>query len=92
MALAENSSGGSYIYRSSKAALNAVVKSLALDLADRGIAVVAFQPGWVATDMGGATAPLSPAESVGALRTQIDRLTPADTGRFLNYDGSEIPW
>lgn len=90
--IAENSSGGSYVYRSSKAALNAVVKSLALDLADRGIAVVAFHPGWVATDMGGAKASLSPAESVGALRTQIDRLTPADTGRFLNYDGSEIPW
>ncbi len=86
------SSGGSYVYRSSKAALNAVVKSLAIDLKERGISTVAFHPGWVATDMGGAGAPLSPAESVRGMRSLIDRLTPADSGTFLNYDGSEIPW
>ncbi len=90
--IAENDSGGSYVYRSSKAALNAVVKSLALDLKDRDITVVAFHPGWVATDMGGVNALLSPADSIGAMRSQIERLTPADTGRFLSYDGSAIPW
>ncbi len=85
-------SGGYYAYRSSKAALNAVVASLAVDLAPRGITVVAFHPGWVATDMGGAGAPLSPAESVRGMRAVIERLAPADTGRFLNYDGAEISW
>ncbi len=89
--IAQNS-GGYYAYRSSKAALNAVVASLAVDLAPRGITVVAFHPGWVATDMGGAGAPLSPAESVRGMRAVIERLAPADTGRFLNYDGAEIPW
>lgn len=90
--MADNAGGGSYIYRSSKAALNAVVKSLAVDLKSRGITVVAFHPGWVATDMGGPNASLGPTESVTAMRVLIERLAPADSGRFLNYDGSEIPW
>ncbi len=84
--------GGSYAYRSSKAALNAVVKGLAGDLRDRGVTVVAVHPGWVATDMGGAGAALSPAESVRAMRSMIERLAPAASGTFLKYDGSEIPW
>ena len=83
---------GSYAYRSSKAALNAVVKGLAGDLRDRGVTVVAVHPGWVATDMGGAGAPLGPAESVRAMRAMIERLAPAASGTFLKYDGSEIPW
>lgn len=90
--IADNASGDSYIYRSSKAALNAVVKSLAIDLAPRGITAVAFHPGWVKTDMGGPNALLEPEESIAAMRAVIDRLTPADTGRFLNYDGTPIPW
>ena len=90
--IAANEAGGSYAYRSSKAALNAVVKSLAVDLRDRGITVVALHPGWVATDMGGAGAPMKPAESVGAMRSTIDRLAPAATGTFVDYDGVEIPW
>ncbi len=84
--------GGSYVFRSSKAALNAVIKSLSIDLAARGITAVAFHPGWVSTDMGGASASIGPAESVGGMRHVIERLTPADNGRFLNYDGSESPW
>ena len=90
--MAENTSGGAYIYRSSKAALNAVVRSLAMDLNERGIAVVCFHPGWVATDMGGPEAPLEAPESVGGMRSVIERLTAADSGKFLNYDGSEVPW
>jgi NAD(P)-dependent dehydrogenase (short-subunit alcohol dehydrogenase family) len=90
--IADNAGGGAYIYRSSKAALNVVVKSLAVDLRDRGITVVAFHPGWVATDMGGSKAPLTPTESVAAMRALIERLSPADSGRFLNYDGAEILW
>jgi len=90
--IADNDSGGAYIYRSSKAALNAVMKSLSVDLKARGIAVVAFHPGWVATDMGGAGAALDAPESVTAMVKAIAALGPEDGGRFINYDGTEVPW
>ena len=91
--MADNTaSGGAYLYRSSKAALNAVVRSLAVDLADRGVTVTAFHPGWVSTDMGGHEAPVTPAVSVHGMREVIERLTAADSGRFLDYEGKEIPW
>ncbi len=91
--MADNTTdGGAYLYRSSKAALNAVVRSLAVDLADRGVTVVAFHPGWVSTDMGGHGAPVTPRLSVHGMREVIDRLTAADSGRFLDYQGAEIPW
>ncbi len=90
--IGDNARGGSYIYRSSKAALNMVVKSLSVDLAGRGISVVAFHPGWVQTDMGGSEAALTVAESVAGMRAVIEGLGPADNGKFFNYDGSEIPW
>jgi NAD(P)-dependent dehydrogenase (short-subunit alcohol dehydrogenase family) len=90
--IADNDSGGAYIYRSSKAALNAVMKSLSVDLKARGIAVVAFHPGWVATDMGGAGAALNAPESVTAMVKAIAALGPKDSGRFINYDGTEVPW
>ncbi len=90
--LANNSSGGAYIYRSSKAALNAVSKSLSIDLKDRGVTVVMFHPGWVGTDMGGPGASIEPKESVAGMRAVIERLSSQDNGRFFNYDGSELPW
>jgi len=90
--MADNRSGGSYVYRSSKAALNAVVKSAAVDLRSRGITVVALHPGWVLTDMGGPNAEITTAQSVGAMRAVLDGLTPADSGRFIDLDGSTIPW
>lgn len=90
--IADNDSGGAYIYRSSKAALNAVMKSLSVDLKARGIAVVAFHPGWVATDMGGAGAALDAPGSVTAMVKAIAALGPKDGGRFINYDGTEVPW
>ncbi len=90
--IADNTSGGSYLYRSSKAALNAVVKSLAVDLRDQGIVVVALHPGWVQTDMGGPNAPTRPRESVQGLRRVLEGLKASDSGRFLAYDGSEVPW
>ena len=89
---AENTDGGAYAYRASKAALNAVTRSLAADLKDRGITVAVFHPGWVSTDMGGSTAPVTPAESAHGIRAVIEGLTAADSGRFLGYDGAEIPW
>jgi NAD(P)-dependent dehydrogenase (short-subunit alcohol dehydrogenase family) len=88
----DNTSGGSYPYRSSKAAVNMVVKSLSLDLAPRGIACVLLHPGWVRTDMGGASGKLTPAESIGAMRKLIAKLGSEDSGKFYDYDGTEIPW
>jgi NAD(P)-dependent dehydrogenase (short-subunit alcohol dehydrogenase family) len=90
--IAGNSSGGGYVYRSSKAALNMVAKSLSIDLAGRGITVVSFHPGWVQTDMGGANAAVTTGESVAGMRAVIERLTSADSGRFFSYDGAELPW
>ena len=90
--VADNTSGGSYIYRSSKAALNMVAKTLAVDLASRGITVVLFHPGWVRTDMGGPGALITPRESVTSMREKISTLTPADNGKFFNFDGRPLPW
>jgi len=90
--LADNTSGGSIAYRSSKAAVNMVMRSLAIDLASRGITCVVVNPGWVQTDMGGANATLTPAESVTALRGLIETLGPAQSGKFFNYDGREYAW
>ena len=90
--IADNSGGGSYLYRSSKAAVNMVVKSLSVDLQPLGIIAVVFHPGWVKTDMGGANAMLSPGQSVSGMRQVISRLVPADSGKFFGYDGKAIPW
>jgi|SRR5688572_30562506 NAD(P)-dependent dehydrogenase (short-subunit alcohol dehydrogenase family) len=90
--IADNSSGGSYAYRSSKAGVNAAMKSFAIDLAPRGITCVVVHPGWVRTDMGGAGGKLAPAESVKSLRALIAELSPADSGKFFNVDGEELPW
>ncbi|CAL1240170.1 SDR family oxidoreductase [Candidatus Methylocalor cossyra] len=90
--IADNTSGGALPYRSSKAALNAAMKSLAIDLAGRGIGVLLLHPGWVKTDMGGPNAPTSPEESVAGMRRVIDAYTPKDSGRFLDFRGQERPW
>lgn len=85
-----NSEGGLYVYRSSKAALNAVWRSYALDHPDIIAALV--HPGWVRTDMGGAGGFLDAEESISGLRRVIAGLGKADSGRFYNYDGNPIPW
>jgi NAD(P)-dependent dehydrogenase (short-subunit alcohol dehydrogenase family) len=90
--IADNTSGGSIAYRSSKAAVNMVMRSLAIDLAPRGISCVLVNPGWVRTDMGGANATLAPAESVAALRRLIESLGPPQSGKFFHYDGREDAW
>lgn len=84
--------GGRYIYRSSKAALNMVVKALALDLLPRRIVCTAVHPGWVRTDMGGADAPIDAVFAVASLRALVERLETHHSGRFLNYDGTELQW
>jgi NAD(P)-dependent dehydrogenase (short-subunit alcohol dehydrogenase family) len=90
--LADNTSGGSIAYRSSKAAVNMVMRSLASDLAPLGITCVVVNPGWVLTDMGGPHATLTPAESVTMLRGLIETLGPSQSGKFFNYDGREYAW
>jgi NAD(P)-dependent dehydrogenase (short-subunit alcohol dehydrogenase family) len=84
--------GGSYAYRASKAAINAGMHNLALDLKSSGISCITLHPGWVKTDMGGAGADIDVATSAAGLKTVIDGLTLRDTGKFYNYDGGEIPW
>lgn len=90
--MADNTSGGSYIYRSSKAAVNALVKSLSHDLAQDGILVAALHPGWVLTDMGGPNALIDTAQSVTGMRRVIEGLPATSSGGFFAYDGAEIPW
>ncbi|KZN43861.1 SDR family oxidoreductase [Pseudoalteromonas luteoviolacea] len=88
----ENTKGGGYIYRSSKAALNSVVKSLSNDLLPEGIKTVALHPGWVKTEMGGPSALITAQESAIGLKQVIDNLTDTESGGFISYDGSKIPW
>jgi len=90
--IARNVEGRHYLYRTSKAALNMVMKSLSINLRDRGVIAVALCPGWVQTDMGGASAPLTPEQSISGLRRVLGKIDLGDTGKFLSYDGSEVPW
>jgi len=91
--VALNRIGGLYAYRASKAAVNALMKSLSIDLAKtHGIIATALHPGWVRTDLGGPNADIDVATSVRGMRRVIAALTPATAGRFWVYDGSELPW
>lgn len=90
--IADNSSGGSYIYRTSKTAVNQVVKSIANDVAGRGISAISLHPGWVKTDMGGSNAEIDPNESVTGLKQVLMAAGLKQSGNFFNFDGSEIPW
>jgi len=83
---------GDIAYRSSKAALNAAMKSISFNLKDQGTIVVSFHPGWVRTDMSSKNADLSPEESVSNMRRVIAGLKPENSGQFFNYDGQIIPW
>ena len=88
----DNKGGGSYVYRSSKAALNAVVKSISVDLRDSGFSVAVLHPGWVQTDMGGPNALIDVTTSVSKMIDVIDNLNFHNSGSFFNYDGGIIPW
>ncbi|PLW75883.1 SDR family oxidoreductase [Cohaesibacter celericrescens] len=85
-------STGKYAYNSSKAAVNKVMKTLALELKDEGITCVLFHPGWVQTDMGGPSADITPCESAQGIADTTDRLTIADTGGFFKWNGETHPW
>ena len=90
--MADNGSGGSYLYRSSKAALNAVMTSAAIDLKPKGIKLAIMHPGWVKTDMGGPNAEISTSECVVQLKKILSELTLETSGQFFEIDGSVIPW
>lgn len=90
--IADINSPNDYAYRSSKAALNAAMKGLAVELAAERIGLLLLHPGWVRTRMGGETAPLSAEESVSGMRSIVDRFQSAMSGVFYRYDGSELPW
>ncbi|HVK86758.1 MAG TPA: SDR family oxidoreductase [Kofleriaceae bacterium] len=88
----DNKSGGAYAYRMAKVALNMMSRSLSVDLRADGITSVVINPGWVKTDMGGASAPTPVAESVAGILREVDRATLADSGEFLNWKGNRYPW
>jgi len=87
-----NLSGGHYGYRASKAALNAIGRSLAVDLFRRRITLAMVHPGWVNSAGGSPDAPLSCADSVRAMRALVARLGNHETGQFYNYAGDPLPW
>jgi NAD(P)-dependent dehydrogenase (short-subunit alcohol dehydrogenase family) len=88
----DNRSGQHYPYRSSKAALNMVTKSLAIDLAPRGITAIVLHPGLVQTDMGGYSAPTTVEQSISGMREVIARIGSKDNGKFYDFRGQEILW
>ncbi|MGY1426393.1 SDR family oxidoreductase [Lysobacter sp. A289] len=90
--VADNGSGGRYGYRASKSAVNAIGKSLAVDLASRGIAVFLLHPGFVATEMVGGSGEVSPEHAAGQLVERLDTLGLEQTGTFWHANGSELPW
>ena len=90
--IGDNGSGGYYGYRASKAAVNAIGRSLAMDLAPRGIGVYLLHPGYVATDMVGGHGDLTPAQAATQLAAQLDRLGLDGSGSFWHSNGNELPW
>lgn len=86
----DNSSGGHYAYRSSKAALNMITKSLSIDHPQ--IAFALIHPGWVKTEMGGPNAPVSVEESTAGIWRVIEAMSLQTSGQFVDYLGRELPW
>jgi NAD(P)-dependent dehydrogenase (short-subunit alcohol dehydrogenase family) len=90
--IADITSANDYAYRSSKAALNAVMKGLVYELAKEGIGILLLHPGWVRTRMGGSSAPFSAKESVSNMRKLVDDFGEEDNGKFYRHDGVVMPW
>ena len=90
--IADNTDGGFYGYRESKAALNMFTRSLAAELGANGFICIVLHPGWVQTDMGGAEAPLNVRESVLGMRSVIEHLSSADNGTFWTHAGDRMAW
>lgn len=90
--VSDNTSGGYYGYRASKAAVNAVGKSLAEDLRPRGIAVFLLHPGFVRTDMTGGNGDVTPEQAAANLLARIDQLGIAESGSFWHANGEALSW
>ncbi len=88
----DNTSGGSYGYRMSKAAVNMAGRSLAHDLRPNGVAVAILHPGFVRTGMTGNTGLVDPPESAAGLIARIDELTLDTSGSFRHANGELLPW
>jgi NAD(P)-dependent dehydrogenase (short-subunit alcohol dehydrogenase family) len=90
--IAENTDGGFYGYRESKAGLNMFTKSIAAELGPEGFVCIVLHPGWVKTDLGGPQAPLEVEQSAAGMLRVIDGLAPADNGTFWTYAGEQMAW
>ena len=90
--ITNNAQGQSYAYRSSKAALNMVIKGLSVELANQGFTVISMAPGWTQTDLGGTSAQWPVEASVANQLKVIAGLTAQDNGRFVNLLGNSVPW
>jgi NAD(P)-dependent dehydrogenase (short-subunit alcohol dehydrogenase family) len=92
MGSTESHGGGMYAYRSSKAALNNVMRGLSREWAKDGISVGILHPGWVRTDMGGKNAAVAVEDSVSGLRKRIGALNQKTSGNYVDYSGAELRW
>jgi NAD(P)-dependent dehydrogenase (short-subunit alcohol dehydrogenase family) len=90
--IGDNTSGGAYGYRMSKAAVNAAGRSLAHDLKDQGVAVILLHPGWVQTDMTAGRGNWGPDEAAAGLLARLDELDLDHTGTFRHASGEALPW
>ena len=90
--MAENGSGGAYIYRSSKAALNAITKSMSMDGKEDGVKAIALHPGWVQTEMGGSNALIGTSESANGLKSLLDNFSEENNGGFYDCKGRNLAW
>ncbi|XP_078038441.1 SDR family oxidoreductase sniffer [Augochlora pura] len=90
--ITENTTGGFYPYRCSKAALNAATKSMSVDFKDDGILVISLHPGWVRTNMGGPNAPMDIDTSINNILNTLGTLTEEHTGCFIQHDGKMLSW
>lgn len=90
--IGDNGHGGGYAYRTSKAALNMISKSLSVDLRKDGIIVLPLTPGWVKTDLGGERAPLTAQQSASSMLAVLESITLEQSGVFTNYEGKVLLW
>jgi len=90
--IGDNELGRAYIYRSSKSALNMTMKSLSIDLKEKGIKIAVLHPGWVKTDMGGPNALIDVETSISGMKKVINNLTEDQSGKFFDYSGKEVDW
>jgi NAD(P)-dependent dehydrogenase (short-subunit alcohol dehydrogenase family) len=86
------SSTAGWLYRVSKAAANAALRAASLELGPHGVVCIAFHPGWVRTEMGGAGADIDAATSVAGMRRVLSTANSSQNGKFLNFSGEQLSW